>query len=626
MSYPFDAATLTAISNAQSYWNNGIYDVSTNPGGLRRGGHRVNFYNMLAAAATIGASSADAADAAAVSAASASVNATTATAAAAKLSGSSTTSVSIGSGSKSFTTQSGKFFDVGIGILVTSDTNPAVSWMRGTVIAYSGTSLTIDVPSNGYGGSGSHTDWTIRVEGKLGRDGLDGDKGWAPILAVVTDSARRVLQVIDWTGGVGTKPATGDYIGSAGLVSSIGSAVDIRGASSIGSGNVNPTGSGFADGRFALFADGTGNVIKDGGVKHAVATSGDYADLSNKPTATSLLDALSTTRGSIVFRAASAWDDLGPGTAGDLLKSGGAGADPSWGTFSSFLDLYSTTRGAVLFRGASAWTALAPGTSGYFLQAFGSGADPAWMSLSQNGQCVLAKVGSSLVLSPKDGNKLMVNGVMCTIPDGGVSLAATGLTANTFYRIYATASAGVVNALEASTTAHATSTSTGNKGVEIKNGDETRTLVGIARVITGPAWQDTAAQRFVRSYFNRTPLLCSGAFTAQRTTGATSGTEINTEIRNEFVCYADDPLWAAAAAFVFNSGSNYNYLAVSWDGASPTTFGVSFGTNGSQASDVSATLLSEGYHYATVFGSVGAGTATYGTSTSVFGTLKVKVG
>ena len=279
-----------------------------------------------------------------------------------------------------------------------------------------------------------------------------------------------------------------------------------------------------------------------------------------------------------------------------------------------------------MFRGATAWTALAPGTAGYFLQAFGTGADPAWASISQHGQCVLAKVGSNLVLSPKDGNKLMVNGVMCTIPDGGVSLAATGLTANTFYRIYATASSGVVTGLEASTTAHATSTSTGNKGVEIKNGDETRTHVGIARVITGPAWQDTAGQRFVRSYFNRPPVLCSGAFTAQRTTLATSGAEINTEIRNEFVCYADDPLWGVAAAFAFNSGANYNYLAVSWDGAAPTRFGVSFGTNGSEAINVSATTLAEGYHYATMFGSVGAGTATYGTSTGVFGNLDVKVG
>lgn len=59
---------------------------------------------------------------------------------------------------------------------------------------------------------------------------LTGDKGWSPVLAVVSDSARRVLQVTDWQGGQGTKPATGLYVGSAGLVALIASGVDVRGA------------------------------------------------------------------------------------------------------------------------------------------------------------------------------------------------------------------------------------------------------------------------------------------------------------------------------------------------------------------------------------------------------------
>jgi muramidase (phage lysozyme) len=70
------------------------------------------------------------------------------------------------------------------------------------------------------------------------------------------------------------------------------------------------------------------------------------------------------------------------------------------------------------------------------------------------------------------------------------------------YYIYATASGGVVNAIEADATAYAVSTTAGNKGVVTKIGDDARTLVGMARPITGPAWQDTVAQRFVRSWFN----------------------------------------------------------------------------------------------------------------------------
>lgn len=62
-----------------------------------------------------------------------------------------------------------------------------------------------------------------------GTDGDDGEDAWSPVFGIASDGARRVLQVADWTGGEGTKPDTGDYVGPTGFVSVIGSAVDIRG-------------------------------------------------------------------------------------------------------------------------------------------------------------------------------------------------------------------------------------------------------------------------------------------------------------------------------------------------------------------------------------------------------------
>jgi hypothetical protein len=76
---------------------------------------------------------------------------------------------------------------------------------------------------------------------QTGGGGGDGNDGWSPILAVVADGERRVLQVDDWTGGEGTKPAVGSYIGASGLVASIGDAVDIRGATGA-TGATGPTG------------------------------------------------------------------------------------------------------------------------------------------------------------------------------------------------------------------------------------------------------------------------------------------------------------------------------------------------------------------------------------------------
>lgn len=46
--------------------------------------------------------------------------------------------------------------------------------------------------------------------------------------------------------------------------------------------------------------------------------------------ASDVLDMLGTTRGNVLYRGASAWAALGVGTAGQVLQSGGAGADPSW--------------------------------------------------------------------------------------------------------------------------------------------------------------------------------------------------------------------------------------------------------------------------------------------------------
>ena len=47
------------------------------------------------------------------------------------------------------------------------------------------------------------------------------------------------------------------------------------------------------------------------------------------------LDVIGAVRGDILYRGASGWAVLAPGTSGQLLNSGGAGADPSWGGISS---------------------------------------------------------------------------------------------------------------------------------------------------------------------------------------------------------------------------------------------------------------------------------------------------
>lgn len=61
-------------------------------------------------------------------------------------------------------------------------------------------------------------------------------------------------------------------------------------------------------------------------------------------------------------------------------------------TASAILDAISSTQGAVLYRGASGWSALAPGTSGYYLQAQGAGANPQWAALTASGTVTTVSV------------------------------------------------------------------------------------------------------------------------------------------------------------------------------------------------------------------------------------------
>lgn len=58
----------------------------------------------------------------------------------------------------------------------------------------------------------------------------NGLNGWTPVLATHVDGDRTLLRVSDWTGGGGTKPATGLFIGASGFVADMAQAVSVRGA------------------------------------------------------------------------------------------------------------------------------------------------------------------------------------------------------------------------------------------------------------------------------------------------------------------------------------------------------------------------------------------------------------
>lgn len=178
---------------------------------------------------------------------------------------------------------------------------------------------------------------------------------------------------------------------------------------------------------------------------------------SSAPSATSLTalvdSAIGSTQGSILYRDASDWVALTPGTSGQFLKTLGAAANPQWsdisgvgtvtsvatgtgltggtitttGTISlasiadntllanisgssaapsatSLSDLIdasiSDSQGAILYRSASGWESLAAGTNGYYLKTQGAGANPTWAAVSGSGTVTSIATGTGLTGGP----------------------------------------------------------------------------------------------------------------------------------------------------------------------------------------------------------------------------------
>jgi hypothetical protein len=232
---------------------------------------------------------------------------------------------------------------------------------------------------------------------------------------------------------------------------------------------------------------------------------------------------------------------------------------------------------------------------------------------------VLVKDGTNLRLNPKNGNRLMVNRINYKIPSAGVAMSPASLAASTVYYIYAYISSGTMT-LEASATGHSVDSIT---GVEIKTGDSTRTLVGMARTDGAVAWETN-----VRSWYNDNGYVGNGVFSTDRTTIQTSLTEINSEIRTGFLCWSGEIVSVSGGGTHKNSNASSSVssrLAIDTTQIGPTATEFTDTANQyySFSLDSSTTSLSEGYHYLTIYGNVATNTGTW-SSTNV--AINVSIG
>jgi hypothetical protein len=115
------------------------------------------------------------------------------------------------------------------------------------------------------------------------------------------------------------------------------------------------------------------------------------------------------------------------------------------------LDQISSTQGTVLYRGAAGWAALAPGTSGNFLKTNGVGADPAWAAASSGGGVTTLGLADLTSTQSPGVNNYVMKMVFASdnFTINKVAFYVTTATPTTKYQafVYASSTAGVPAAL-----------------------------------------------------------------------------------------------------------------------------------------------------------------------------------
>lgn len=160
------AALINAIADAEGFADDAATSASAASTSASAASSSASAASTSASTATTQASAASASASAAAASAANVGNSLLAT---------STTSLAIGTGSKVFTTQSGKAFQTGQYVMMVSSANPTVNYMFGDVTSYTGTTLTVN--STVIGGSGTKTDWIISISGLQGPTGPTGATG-----------------------------------------------------------------------------------------------------------------------------------------------------------------------------------------------------------------------------------------------------------------------------------------------------------------------------------------------------------------------------------------------------------------------------------------------------------------
>lgn len=94
-----------------------------------------------------------------------------------QIAGTSTTSLTIGTGPQSLNVGPDKQFAIGQVVRIADNTDPVGTWMQGTVTGYDPETGDLDVAVTSTEGGGTHADWTVSLSGGVGPAGPEGPEG-----------------------------------------------------------------------------------------------------------------------------------------------------------------------------------------------------------------------------------------------------------------------------------------------------------------------------------------------------------------------------------------------------------------------------------------------------------------
>jgi hypothetical protein len=232
--------------------------------------------------------------------------------------------------------------------------------------------------------------------------------------------------------------------------------------------------------------------------------------------------------------------------------------------------------------------------------------------LPQTGAQLQFTSATVLTLAPMAGGYLWINGWNYPVP-ASLTLSNGGLSASTLYYIYASISGGNV-VLSASMTGYTLAAN----GIPQMAATPADTLVGMAYTNGSAQFVQQDGSWQVRTYFQSTLQRSRTRFSTARTTNSSIFVEINTEIRNSFLVWANENVqFMVSGAQQSSSGGTFATTGVGFDGTTAEQELGSIngpagnGYIGSIGVDGVKTGLSEGLHYATLLGASGGGTATW---------------